>query len=426
MFIEEVNIMEHKQRIDKETFKQIFRDHLEGFLVKHPSYQKDYKLEVIEKMLNCAEEQSGYAKYKCLDCQEERIVPFTCKSSFCLSCARIRLEEWLSQVEETLFEHVDYRHVVLTIPEALRVYFYREPEKLSSFIQVGIEMLKDLMSEVMGKEIEFGYIVLLQTTGRSARYNPHLHIMMTAGGLDEEGSWHDLEYVPFDYLHRKWQYYLFEMMKEEFGGEIRGLIDRLYRKYPKGIVAHIKMEKVPKKEKLAQYLMKYVGSPPIALSRIIEYDGERVKYWYKDHMTGRREVEEVSAITFIGRMMQHILPKGFQRVRYYGLHATCKAKKVAERLAEIFTKEEPGEIEKQSASLRRKRRYRERIKDMIGEDLLECPNCGEEMVLWEIWVPGYGKIYDELEDLKNGKYGTVEQQQRYAFNKKTGNQPDLY
>jgi hypothetical protein len=52
-------------------------------------------------------------------------------------------------------------------------------------------------------------------------------------------------------------------MKEEYGDEIRELIDKLYRRYPKGIVVHIKMEKVPKREKLARCLMKYVGSPPM-------------------------------------------------------------------------------------------------------------------------------------------------------------------
>ncbi|MGV8149904.1 MAG: transposase [Alkaliphilus sp.] len=93
---------------------------------------------------------------------------------------------------------------------------------------------------------------------------------------------------------------------------------------------------MPKKEKLAHYLMKYVGSPPIALSRIIEYDGRKVKYWYKDHRTHKKEVAEVDVLTFIGRMVQHILPNGFKTVRYYSLHATCKAKKVAVKLIEFL------------------------------------------------------------------------------------------
>lgn len=68
-------------------------------------------------MLCCAEESSGYAKYYCMSCGEERIVLFLCKSSYCLSCSRIKLEQWLSKIEEILFDEVDYRHVILTVPK---------------------------------------------------------------------------------------------------------------------------------------------------------------------------------------------------------------------------------------------------------------------------------------------------------------------
>jgi hypothetical protein len=324
----------------------------------------------------------------------KKIVPFSCKSSFCLSCAKIKLEEWLAKVEYILFDEVDYRHVILTVPEDLRIYFYNCPEKLDKLIKCGIEMLKELMKEIHGEEIKFGYIVVLQTTG----------------GLDERDNWHYIEYIPFDYFHKKWQYFLFEMMKDEFGKKIDTLINDLYNKYPDGIVAHIKMEKVPKKDKLAKYLMKYVGSPPIALSRIIKYNGEKVKYWYKDHRTNKKEVEEVSVMTFIGRMVQHILPKGFKRVRYYGLHATCKAKKVAQKLKEVFNKivKKAKEIITGKKEKSCFEKYRKRIKEMSGKDPLIFENCGAEMTLLKIYVPEYGVIYDELEKIKSGKYESVE------------------
>ena len=85
---------------------------------------------------------------------------------------------------------------------------------------------------------------------------------------------------------------------------------------------------------LARYLAKYVVSPPISLRRIIKYDGKKVRYWYREHPTQERKEEEVDAEAFIGRMVQHILPKGFQRIRYYGLHAVCKAKKIREEIEE--------------------------------------------------------------------------------------------
>ena len=94
---------------------------------------------------------------------------------------------------------------------------------------------------------------------------------------------------------------------------------------------------MPKRVKgLAKYLAKYVVSPPISVRRIMSYDGQRVKYWYNDHKSGRRKEEEVDVFTFIGRMVQHILPKGMQRIRYYGLHATRIYEKNREKIDVIL------------------------------------------------------------------------------------------
>jgi len=160
--------MNKQQRIDKQTFKQIFIDHFEEFQAQNPRYKADYFVKAVDKMLNCAEKENGYATYRCMNCGEEKIVPFSCKSSFCLSCARIKLEQWLAKVEDILFDEVDYRHVILTVPEPLRIYFYNKPKKPDKLIKCGIEMLKELMKELHGEEIEFGYIMVLQTAGRSA------------------------------------------------------------------------------------------------------------------------------------------------------------------------------------------------------------------------------------------------------------------
>lgn len=103
--------MDDQQKIDKQIFKQIFRDHFEEFQDRYPRYKADYIEETVEKMLGCAEETNGYAIYRCMDCGVEKVVPFSCKSSFCLSCACIRLEKWLAKIEDTLFDEVDYRHV---------------------------------------------------------------------------------------------------------------------------------------------------------------------------------------------------------------------------------------------------------------------------------------------------------------------------
>ncbi len=261
---------------------------------------------------------------------------------------------------------------------------------LDKLIQTGLIMIEDVLDTYFRDSIEAGYIVVLQTAGRSASYNPHLHIMMTAGGLNSNNEWVDIKYIPFSLLHKKWQYHLFEMVKREVEGS-KDLVDKLYRQYPKGIVAHIEMEIVPRKDKLANYLIKYVGSPPIALSRIIEYNGSTVKYWYNDHKTKKKEVVEVPVFQFIGRMVQHILPKGFKQVRYYGLHATCKAGKVRELLKEIFAK--LGRTVKETVRKVKHYNYREGIITITGKDPFRCQICHTLMRLLMMYHPNYGAFY---------------------------------
>jgi hypothetical protein len=233
---------------------------------------------------------------------------------------------------------------------------------------------------------------------------------MTSGGVAQgkQGEiWVALKYFPYEILHKKWQYYLFEMLKEKIPTrQMKGLIDKLYGKYPKGLVANIQKGEVPKRIKsLAKYLAKYVVSPPISVRRILHYDGQRVRYWYNDHKSGKRKEEEIAVYTFIGRMVQHILPKGMQRIRYYGLHATAVYEKVRKKIEAIV----PADAAqcRETFTIRRKG-YRQMVLETSGKDPFICSHCGGEMMLWKIWHPRYGVIYDEAERLKAGYYDPVE------------------
>ena len=121
--------------------------------------------------------------------------------------------------------------------------------------------------------------MVLQTHGRSGHYNPHLHIIAKSGGLDKKkGKWIHLDYLPYPMLHRKWQWYLLEMLREELDTEnIDKLVDDCYKKYPKGFVVNVQKWDVPNRYKsLAKYLAKYVVSPPISVRRIDRYENGRV------------------------------------------------------------------------------------------------------------------------------------------------------
>ena len=399
--------MEESRR-DWNVYKQIFSDHWDSFKEKHSRYAKQYYDYLVQKMLECGNpEQMGYIEYRCMSCgQGKRLVSMSCKSFLCLRCGKVYVDNWVSQVSKMLRAGVIYRHIVLTVPARLRKVFYNHPEELlDSLFRCGVRCLDDFFSFVSRRDLKGGYIVVLQTHGRSGRYNVHLHIIATSGGLDQRtGRWVHLGYLPYHVLHKKWQKYLLDMIREELDTEeAEKLVDYCYKKYPKGFVANVQKGDVPTRyATLAKYLAKYVVTPPISVRRIDAYDGQQVTYHYRSHRTKKVEEETVDVYTFIGRMIQHTLPKGFKRIRYYGVQATKTFEKLKGIIKEALSRVK--EVVKDAVKIIPKKSYRERYEEGTGKDPFICPNCGKEMEIWKIWHPQYGVIYDELKEMKRGKY----------------------
>ena len=335
----------------------------------------------------------------------------SCKCSLCLKCGKVYVDDWVSQVSRMLHEGIIYRHIVLTVPEILRVIFYNNSEKLlGALMQCGVKCLDDFFSTTSKRELRGGYIVVIQTHGRSGHYNPHLHIIATSGGLDKEKEkWIHLDYLPYPMLHKKWQWYLLEMLREELDTEqIDKMVDDCYKKYPKGFVANVQKGDVPNRYKsLAKYLAKYVVSPPISVRRIDRYEKGRVIYHYRSHTMKKVKKENVDVYTFIGRMIQHVMPKGFKRIRYYGVQATKSFEKNVGIIKEALLKVK--NVVKGAVKIIAQKKYRERYKDITGNDPLICRHCGEEMEIWEMWHPDYGYIYKGYEEVKRNEYGSKEQ-----------------
>src|SRR5262245_37479946 len=102
-------------------------------------------------------------------------------------------------------------------------------------------------------------------------------------------------------------------------------------------------------------------------------------------------------------MVQHILPKGFHRIRYYGLHATCKVKKMKGLLTVLMVA--LGRLITGTYRIVAQKTYREHMLASTGRDPLQCVRCGGEMMLWQVWHPRYGLVYDEVQTIKRGRYG---------------------
>jgi hypothetical protein len=398
---------------DWSVFKQIFADHWEGFKHAHPRYQTTYYDDLVAKMLACGNpDQMGYVEYRCLHCgQGKHRVSMSCKSSLCLRCAKVHVDNWVSQVSKALHEGVIYRHIILTVPAMFRVTFYQNAALLlSALMRCGAQCLDDFYSEVRGKTVKGGYIVVLHTHGRNGQYHPHLHLIATSGGYDDQSErWEHVQYMPYELLRRKWQWHLLSMVRQTLTTEaVNQLVDTCFTKYPNGLVTNVQKGQVPSQyQSVARYVATYVVSPPISVRRIDRYDGEWVTYHYRSHRTDRVERETVEVATFIGRMIQHTMPKGFKRIRYYGVQATKTFAKIKRIIQAALAK--VGEVVKGAVKIIARLTYRQRYEQSTGRDPLRCPHCQREMGLWRIWHPTSGVIYDEGQVIKRGTYASSAQ-----------------
>ena len=165
---------------DWNLFKQIFADHWEPFQRAHPRYQTAYYDDLVAKMLDCGNpEKMGYLAYRCLQCGEgKHLVAMSCKSSLCLRCAKVSVDNWVSQVSRVLHEGVIYRHIILTVPAMFRTTFYQNAAVvLSAFMRCGAQCLDDFYSTVRGKPLRGGSIVVLHTHGRNGQSHQHSYYL---------------------------------------------------------------------------------------------------------------------------------------------------------------------------------------------------------------------------------------------------------
>jgi len=168
--------------------------------------------------------------------------------------------------------------VVLTVPKALHLFFHRDQFLLAALMQCGGAMFQDTLAGVTRGVLDVGSVVVLETAGRAGHWNPHLHMLMTSGGVTPAQRWREVDDVPCAVLHKKWPYSLFTMLKERVKPQaMRQLIDALGRQYPRGLVAYLAKGKVPGGGAgLAYSLAQDVVRPPIALRRILRTEVEDI------------------------------------------------------------------------------------------------------------------------------------------------------
>lgn len=400
----------------KITVKEILIDKYEDFKNTYwsrvPKVMREHIDNLVNKAINCGDVKNGYAEYICEDCFSVTKVAFTCKSKFCNKCGRVYTIKWAEKQQQNMLR-VEHRHSVFTMPKELRNFFYARRELLKELQDAVYNVISYWYKKNKKYDYEVGIIAVVHTFGKDLKWNPHIHALVTEGAIDRNNNWwKSVEYIPYPFLKKAWQKVLLEIIKKYFNSyETRQIVSEMYKRYPKGFYVNAK-RKLNDTRQAVKYIGRYLARAAIAEYRIEEYDGEKVTFWYEDYNDGKKVKITMNGLEFIGKITQHIVPKGFKTVRRYGLYSR-RRNKISKDIVHLYNFMKEKSIEKllrdKRRSFEKKKTWKERIIENFGRNPLLCAKCTTEKILWRIWHKDYGVIYDikESRDMEEILYEPV-------------------
>ena len=358
------------------TIKQIFKDWWNKFLETYPNISiRDVVFTNVSRMLKCRTWDLGYAIFKCPDCGNEKIVPHTCKSRMCSSCGNKYNKQRETSIFSKLFK-CKHRHVVFTIPDELRVYFRQDRKRFNYlFKAASITVNYWIKEKYKKKDIIPAYISILHTFGRSLIFNPHIHMILMDGGISNKcKEFIKVDFFSYPSFRKRFMKVLLDMLEEDIGkNEFRKIKNKMYIKHKEGFYVFAPPSKFKSYTDLIKYVCRYVARPVMAESRIIDYDGEFVTFWYQRHNDDLIIIEKIHAFEFISRLIIHIPDYNFKQIRFYGAYHNSTILKID--VIKLLTKEKADYKRKLS-------HWRSLILLSFKSDPLNCPVCQNMMIYY--------------------------------------------
>ena len=320
----------------------------------------------------------GHIEY-CNSCTHKRQAYNSCRNRHCPKCQFIKKEQWVDKLAGNL-PPVRHFHVVFTIPHILNKLFYLNQGKAYNvFFKAASKSLAQVAANPHFLGAQIGAVAILHTWGQNLSYHPHIHAIVPAGGLSDDL----MEWIP---AGKK-----FFLPVKVLSGVFRGILCRLLHEgILKGDITlpddtpcfeKIKKECYSKNwvvycEKpfhMAKNLINYLGNYThrIALSnnRLISHEQNKVAFFAKDYAkAGIKKRIKLDTHEFIRRFMQHVLPSGFYKIRYWGFMAMCNMATKLKQCYDLIPKASYLPLLEGLSAL-------EVWRELTGMDPVYCPKC---------------------------------------------------
>lgn len=370
--IEFYNKISCKDRTINFRLKDIFSDHWNSFLKNNPNLNiRPVVLKEVNKMISCRTSELGYSVYECPDCGEIKFSYHTCKSRFCPSCGNKYVRKRTEAILQKCY-NCKHRHIVFTISDFLWDFFRKDRKLLDLLFQaVSKTILSWFKDKYKSQNYIPGIIAVLHTYGRDMKWNPHIHTIVTEGAMGNLNVFKKFDFISYDALRKRFQKILLDLLEKKISNSnFKILKNFIYKKSDKGFYVYAEKKSNQSTLNMIEYAVRYTGKPAMAESRIIDYDGEYVTFWYQRHEDNKLVNERVHVYEFFKRLIIHIPDENFKTVRYYGIYS--KKHKFHDKMI-MLIKSQTHKLRNQLNS------WRMLIIKDFDIDPITCPKCGNQM-----------------------------------------------
>ncbi len=330
----------------------------------------------------CMTAEMGGHQYHCRDCDQTFWVYHGCRNRACPACHGRRMRDWLQAREAELLP-CDYYHVVATIPEELRHLFLSDQKFMYSLL---MKTVASAVIDLTGDRKYLGatpaILMVLHTWTGLLQYHPHSHLLVSGGGVTGDGQfWRE---PPGQFLLPV------KALSKLIAGRFRDALqkakpnafDRLPRKTWKREWCTFCKHYGRGKRAVVEYLARYAFRIAITNSRIVAMDDTHVTFRYKQRETGEWRLCRLRGVEFLRRFLMHVLPKGFHKLRYYGLWHHSK-RHLQERAQLLLSLLPPVRLAEclLIADVAEEAKGASEGKDTPAEGFSpSCPHCGSQRV----------------------------------------------
>ncbi|KVQ98752.1 transposase [Burkholderia ubonensis] len=342
---------------------------------------------VMRAIEQCRTAALGGHLEQCDACGHQRIAYNSCRNRHCPKCQLLARAQWLDDRQADLLP-VPYFHVVFTVPDSIAAIAFQNKRVLYDILfQATADTLQTIAADSRHLGATLGFIAILHTWGQNVVHHPHLHCVVPGGGLSLDGQcWIACRpgfFLPVRVLSRLFRRLFVERLRHAFeAGELRFFSSLADLAEPGGFVRYLAAacstdwvvyakEPFGGPQQVLDYLGRYTHRVAISNNRLLELTDEHVTFRWKDYRRpGKPRAMRLHAHEFICRFLQHVLPRGFQRIRHYGLLSNRLREERLSACRRLLEVEPRREVDSATPL-----DYRDRYEKLTGQSLFTCPAC---------------------------------------------------